>query len=51
MEQNFRVARELGDDVAVMDNGRIVHTGDMAELAADTALQERFLGSRLEAHQ
>ncbi|MEW6643873.1 MAG: ABC transporter ATP-binding protein [Pseudomonadota bacterium] len=51
VEQNFRVAQQLGDDVAVMDNGRIVHHGDMAALAADTALQERFLGLSLEAHQ
>ncbi|MBR1218224.1 ABC transporter ATP-binding protein [Bradyrhizobium sp. U87765 SZCCT0131] len=51
VEQNFRVAQQLGDDVAVMDNGRIVHRGDMAALAADTALQERFLGLSLEAHQ
>ncbi|MGO4711135.1 ABC transporter ATP-binding protein [Bradyrhizobium sp. 2TAF24] len=51
VEQNFRVAQQLGDDVAVMDNGRIVHRGEMAALAADTALQERFLGLSLEAHQ
>ena len=35
VEQNFRVAREVGDEVRVMDNGRIVHRGAMAELAAD----------------
>jgi branched-chain amino acid transport system ATP-binding protein len=51
VEQNFRVARELGDDVVVMDNGKIAHRGDMAALAADSALQERFLGLSLEAHQ
>jgi len=51
VEQNFRVAQELGDEVAVMDNGRIVHHGEMAALAADTALQEHFLGLSLEAHQ
>ena len=27
VEQNFRVAREVGDWVRVMDNGRIVHAG------------------------
>ena len=34
VEQNFRVAQEIGDTVSVMDNGRVVHTGTMAELAA-----------------
>ena len=42
---------EIGDTVLVMDNGRIVHRGDMAELADDVALQERLLGLSLEAHQ
>ncbi len=51
VEQNFRVAQQLGDDVAVMDNGKIMHRGAMADLAGDTALQERFLGLSLEAHQ
>ena len=51
VEQNFRVAQEVGDSVAVMDNGAIVHRGAMAELAADTALQEKLLGLSLEAHQ
>jgi branched-chain amino acid transport system ATP-binding protein len=51
VEQNFRVAREVGDDVRIMDNGRIVHRGAMAELAADTPLQNRLLGLSLDAHQ
>jgi branched-chain amino acid transport system ATP-binding protein len=51
VEQNFHAARSLGDSVAVMDSGRIVHTGRMAELAADEALQNRLLGLSLEAHQ
>lgn len=51
VEQNFHAARSLGDSVAVMDAGRIVHTGRMAELAADQALQNRLLGLSLEAHQ
>jgi branched-chain amino acid transport system ATP-binding protein len=51
VEQNFRVAEALGDDVLVMDNGGIVHRGAMAAMAADTALQEHFLGLSLEAHQ
>jgi branched-chain amino acid transport system ATP-binding protein len=51
VEQNFHAARALGDTVAVMDSGRIVHAGRMAELAADQALQTRLLGLSLEAHQ
>ena len=51
VEQNFAMAREVGDTVAVMDDGRIVHTGTMAALAADAALQERLMGLSLETHQ
>ncbi len=50
VEQNFAVARALGDRVAVMDSGTIVHRGDMAELAADETLQQRLLGLSLAAH-
>lgn len=51
VEQNFRVAREVGDRVAVMDNGRIVYAGEMAALAEDAALQGRLLGLSLDSHQ
>jgi branched-chain amino acid transport system ATP-binding protein len=51
VEQNFNFARQLGDRVAVMDDGRIVHTGAMAELAADEGLQQSLLGLSLAAHQ
>ncbi len=51
VEQNFHMATSVGDDVAVMDNGVVVHAGGMAELAADTALQTRLLGLSLAAHQ
>jgi branched-chain amino acid transport system ATP-binding protein len=51
VEQNFHFARALGDTVAVMDSGRIVHTGRMDALAADEALQQRLLGLSLDAHQ
>ena len=40
VEQNFRVAGEVGDEVRVMDNGRIVHRGAMSALAADKSLAE-----------
>ena len=51
VEQNFQLARALGDTVAVMDDGRVVHHGAMAELADDEALQQRLLGLSLGAHQ
>jgi branched-chain amino acid transport system ATP-binding protein len=51
VEQNFHAAKSLGDSVAVMDAGRIVHAGRMADLAADAALQTKLLGLSLEAHQ
>ena len=47
VEQNFRVAQAMGDDVAVMDQGRIIHTGSMAALDADMELQQRLLGLSL----
>jgi branched-chain amino acid transport system ATP-binding protein len=51
VEQNFHAARSLGDGVAVMDSGRIVHSGRMADLASDEALQMRLLGLSLDVHQ
>jgi branched-chain amino acid transport system ATP-binding protein len=51
VEQNFMMAKALGDRVAVMDNGRVVHAGAMAELAEDQLLQQRLLGLSLGAHQ
>jgi len=51
VEQNFMMAKALGDQVAVMDNGRVVHSGAMAELATDESLQQRLLGLSLGAHQ
>ena len=51
VEQNFAMAKALGDRVAVMDDGRVVHAGAMAELAEDESLQHQFLGLSLGAHQ
>ncbi len=50
VEQNLGVATALGDRVAVMDDGRVIHAGAMAELAADEALQHRLLGLSLGSH-
>lgn len=43
VEQNFQFARSLGSDMAVIDDGRIVHAGTMAEFVADKDLQDRLL--------
>ena len=48
VEQNFAVARALGDLVAVMDDGRVIWSGEMAELAGDAGLQERLMGLSME---
>jgi branched-chain amino acid transport system ATP-binding protein len=47
VEQNINFAKRLGDTVAVMDNGRVVHAGSMKELAEDAALQQSLLGLAL----
>ena len=44
IEQNLGVALAVADTVAVMVNGRIARTMPAADLAADTALQQRLLG-------
>jgi branched-chain amino acid transport system ATP-binding protein len=51
VEQNFLAAKLLGDHVAVMDDGRVVHRGVMAELAGDATLQQKLLGLSMDAHQ
>jgi branched-chain amino acid transport system ATP-binding protein len=51
VEQNFAFVRALGDNVNVMDDGRVRHTGSMQDLARDDALQQRLLGLSLAAHQ
>ena len=45
VEQNINFAKRLGDTVAVMDNGQVVHAGSMAELAE--VLQQSLLGLAL----
>jgi branched-chain amino acid transport system ATP-binding protein len=46
VEQNINFAQRLGDSVAVMDNGRVVHSGTMAAFSEDAQLQQSLLGSR-----
>ena len=47
VEQNIHFAQQLGDTVAVMDNGRVVHAGRMQALAEDLGLQQSLLGLAL----
>ncbi len=47
VEQNINFAKRLGDSVAVMDNGRVVHSGAMQALAEDEDLQRNLLGLSL----
>jgi branched-chain amino acid transport system ATP-binding protein len=47
VEQNINFAKRLGDTVAVMDNGQVVHAGSMKELAEDEELQHSLLGLAL----
>ncbi|SFL52013.1 ABC transporter ATP-binding protein [Shimia aestuarii] len=50
VEQNFSVARALGDSANVMDDGRMVWSGEMKQLATDAELQERLMGLSMENH-
>ncbi len=47
VEQNFLFARSLGDSVAVLDDGRVVFSGAMNELADDEQKQQQLLGLSL----
>ena len=47
VEQNLGFAQRLGDQVAVVDDGRVVHAGAMQALANDAALQHALLGLAL----
>ncbi|CAN5907357.1 ABC transporter ATP-binding protein [soil metagenome] len=51
VEQNFAFVSALGDSVAVMDGGVIIHSGRMAEIVEDKDLQHKLLGLSLDAHQ
>ena len=44
VEQNINFAKRLGDDVAVMEDGLVVHRGSMGAFAADEGLQQSLMG-------
>lgn len=50
VEQNFAVAKALGDSAAVMDDGKVIWTGSMDELDKNKDLQEKLMGLSMETH-
>ena len=44
VEQNFRMASKLADRYTIIDDGRSVHSGQMADLVDDEALIQKYLG-------
>ena len=44
VEQNFYMASRVGDVFHIMDDGRVVHSGKMADLVTDEGLQSKYLG-------
>jgi branched-chain amino acid transport system ATP-binding protein len=44
VEQNLPMALRVADDVYVLSKGRVVHHGTPADLAADAAVTQRYLG-------
>ncbi|HEX6607695.1 MAG TPA: ABC transporter ATP-binding protein, partial [Chloroflexia bacterium] len=45
VEQNFRMAAQLADQYYILDDGRSVQAGRMADLVQDQALITRYLGA------
>jgi branched-chain amino acid transport system ATP-binding protein len=44
VEQNFYMASQVGDVYHILDDGRVVRSGNMADLVADEGLQSKYLG-------
>ncbi len=44
VEQNFYLASRVGQDYFILDDGRVVHHGLMADLATDHELKRKYLG-------
>lgn len=49
IEHDMSVIQAISDDVTVFDNGRIIAKGTFDEVAAETAVQEAYLGKEDEA--
>jgi len=48
VEQNFIMASQLGQHYYIIDDGKIVHQGAMADLVQDRPLVERYLGASIQ---
>jgi len=44
IEQNFYLASRVGIDYFILDDGRTVHQGSMADLVNDDAIKHKYLG-------
>ncbi|CAM3261387.1 MULTISPECIES: ABC transporter ATP-binding protein [Brevibacillus] len=44
VEQNFYMASTIGDGYYIIDDGRTVHSGQMAELKVNESLKKEYLG-------
>jgi len=44
VEQNFYMASSVGDYYHILDDGMVVHSGEMQQLVDDESLQSRYLG-------
>lgn len=44
VEQNFYMASSVGDTFHILDDGKVVHSGMMADLVVDKELQSKYLG-------
>jgi len=44
VEQNFDFSTSIGDDYFIMENGKIVRTGNVDELRSNNAIQAKYLG-------
>ena len=50
VEQNFPLARRLGDGATVMDDGRTVWSGRMEQLTENETLQQDLMGLSMGGH-
>ena len=44
VEQNFHLASIVGTDYFILDDGRVVHQGQMNDLVHDNEIKQRYLG-------